>query len=80
MQTATTATKKRRNGVGEVLHRIGKSPMAVAGLVILAVIFFLFPPLLVYPVVALSAWGGLSLLYRAYKLRRMRPQSSLKDG
>ncbi len=41
MQTTTTTPKKRRKGMGEVLHRIGKSPMAVAGLVILAVIFFL---------------------------------------
>ena len=32
MQTTTTTPKKRRKGMGEVLHRIGKSPMAVAGL------------------------------------------------
>lgn len=42
MQSTTVTTpKKRRKGFGEVMHRLRKSPMAMAGLVILGIIFFL---------------------------------------
>jgi cardiolipin synthase len=46
--------------------------MATSGLVLLicALIFALVPKLLVYPLMALSMWIGIALLYKAYLLRR----------
>jgi cardiolipin synthase len=40
------------------------------GLLILAVLFAVFPSLLAYPLVALFVWIALALLYRGYKLHR----------
>ncbi len=42
----------------------------------LAVIFFFFPSVLIYPVVTVGVWSGLALLYRAWKLRRRPPNSN----
>jgi cardiolipin synthase A/B len=36
----------------------------------LAALFAVWPPALVYPAVLLSAWGGIALLYRSYRLHR----------
>jgi len=63
-----------------VLGPIEARLTTVAGLllVVLAAVFAVFPRLLVYPLAALGAWAGLSLLYRGYKLRRQgnRPTGS----
>jgi hypothetical protein len=50
--------------------------MATSGLVLLicALIFALVPKLLVYPLMALSIWIGIALLYKAYALRRAGKQ------
>ncbi|MCC7496207.1 MAG: cardiolipin synthase B [Bryobacterales bacterium] len=55
-----------------VLGPIEARLAATAGLLLcaLAVLFSLFPRVLIYPVVVLCVWGGLALLYRAYRLRR----------
>ena len=39
-------------------------------LFLLAVLFAVFPRALAYPLVAVGAWAGLALIYRAYRLRR----------
>lgn len=39
-------------------------------LLLLTILFGFFPRLLAYPLVAFSAWIGVALLYRAYKLNR----------
>lgn len=43
---------------------------AGAILVVLAILLALFPRVLTYPLVIISAWLGAALLYRSYKLRR----------
>jgi cardiolipin synthase A/B len=45
-------------------------------LLILAIVFTLFPRALAYPVVAIFVWIGISLLYRGFKLRRERKRTS----
>jgi cardiolipin synthase len=57
-----------------VLNPMGARLTAITGLVLcaLAVLFGLFPKALAYPLVALGAWGGLTLLYRGYQLARQR--------
>lgn len=47
---------------------------AIAGvlLVALSVLFAVFPRALAFPVTVFGAWGGVSLLYRGYALRRRR--------
>jgi uncharacterized membrane protein len=63
-----TLTKRR------VLGRIAARFTAVTGLLLcaLSVLFALFPTVLAYPLVALGAWGGLTLLYQGYQLAKQR--------
>ena len=64
-----------------VLEPVEARIMGTAGalLLTLAILFALFPLLLVYPFVALLAWIGSALLYRGYKLHRakVREESAL---
>jgi cardiolipin synthase len=55
-----------------VLSPIGARLTAIAGLLLVAlsVLFALFPKALAYPLVALGAWGGLTLLFRGYQLAK----------
>ena len=48
--------------------------MAIAGvtLLLLGSLFAFFPKVLAYPAVALLGWISLTLLRRAYKIRRRR--------
>ena len=54
---------------------------AIAGLLLcgLAILFALFPPVLVYPAIALCGWGGLALVFRSYQLRRNRKHATPAD-
>lgn len=63
-----TLTKRR------VLGPIAARFTAVTGFLLcaLSVLFALFPKVLVYPLVALGAWGGLTLLYQGYQLAKQR--------
>jgi cardiolipin synthase len=47
---------------------------AVTGLLLctLSVLFVLFPKALAYPLAVIGAWGGLTLLYRGYRLAKQR--------
>jgi cardiolipin synthase len=49
----------------------------LAGLLLigLAVLFVFVPGVLIYPVVVLSGWGGLAMLYRALRLARAKTKS-----
>jgi cardiolipin synthase len=64
-----------------VLGPIEARLAATVGLLLcaLSVLFFLFPSVLVYPVVVLCVWGGLSLLYRGYQLRRRAKRGGRAD-
>ena len=55
-----------------VLEPVESRIMVTGGimLLVLAVLFFLFPRVLVYPVVGIFLWIGGALLYRGYKLHR----------
>ncbi len=55
-----------------VLGPIEARLTAVGGLLLcaLSILFFLWPGVLVYPAIALCAWGGVALLFSAYQLRR----------
>ena len=57
-----------------VLEPVERRLTAMAGLLmcILAALLIWFPPVLVYPAVALLAWGGMALLYRSFRLARAR--------
>ncbi|HWQ54368.1 MAG TPA: phospholipase D-like domain-containing protein [Bryobacteraceae bacterium] len=61
-----------------VLGPIEARLMATGGLLLcaLAILFVFFPLVLVYPAVALCAWGGLVLIYRGYQLHRGQKQGS----
>ena len=67
--TLSAALSNRR-----VLGPIEARLTTVAGLLLVALAagFAVFPRVLAYPLAALGAWAGLSLLYRGYKLRRQR--------
>lgn len=45
---------------------------ATGGLLLcaLSALFFVYPSVLLYPVVVMCAWGGLALIFRAYRLHR----------
>jgi cardiolipin synthase A/B len=64
-----------RRVLGPVEARVA----AVVGLLLCfaSLLFFVFPRVLVYPVVLITAWGGLSLLHRAVRLsrRKQHPES-----
>ncbi len=47
---------------------------AGAALLVLAILFALFPRVLAYPLVALSAWVAIALLVQGYRLHRARMQ------
>jgi cardiolipin synthase A/B len=55
-----------------VLGPIEARLAATVGLLLcsLAILFFLFPRVFVYPAVFACAWGGVALLYRSYQLSR----------
>lgn len=57
-----------------ILEPVEARLMLIAGvlLVFLAILFGIFPKVLVYPLVTLLAWSGLALIYRGYKLYRMK--------
>ena len=57
-----------------VLEPVEARLAGMAGLLLCAcaILFFISPRVLVYPAVALCAWGGLALLYRGYQLHRRR--------
>jgi cardiolipin synthase len=38
----------------------------------LSIVFALFPQVLAYPLVVISAWAGIALLYRGYRMSRAR--------
>jgi cardiolipin synthase len=59
-----------RRVLGSVEARVA----AVVGLLLClaSILFLLLPRVLQYPVVVLCAWGGLSLLHRAVRLRRRK--------
>ncbi len=64
-----------------VLEPVEARLMMVAAvlLLLLAILFAVFPKVLAYPVVVIFIWTGLALLYRSYKLFRLRhrePSSS----
>ena len=65
-----------RRVLGPVEARVA----AVAGVLlsVASLLFFLFPRVLDYPVVIITAWGGLSLLHRALRLsrRKRHPEST----
>ncbi|MGD0382861.1 MAG: phospholipase D-like domain-containing protein [Thermoguttaceae bacterium] len=65
----TTLINRRR-----VFSPIGARLTAITGLLlfVLSVLFALFPKALAYPLVALGAWGGLTLLYRGYQLAKQK--------
>jgi cardiolipin synthase len=65
---AIGATLTDRRVLGTIEARLA----AIMGAMLCAasVIFFAFPPVLVYPVVLFCAWGGVALIYRGYRLRR----------
>ena len=60
-----------------VLEPVEARLAGVAGLLLcmFAIVFAIFPPLFVYPAVALCAWGGLALLYRSFQLHRGRKKN-----
>ncbi|HWR53131.1 MAG TPA: phospholipase D-like domain-containing protein [Bryobacteraceae bacterium] len=66
-----------RRVLGQVESRLA----TIAGLVLcaLAVLFFFFPPALVYPAVLICAWGGLALVYKGYRLRRQPKERTPKE-
>jgi len=55
---------------------------AVTGFLLccLAILFAIFPSVLVYPTVVLCGWGGLALLYRGYRLWRRRKKPTPSAG
>jgi cardiolipin synthase A/B len=67
---AIGAAFTNRRVLGPVEARL--TTIAALLLVALAVAFAVFPRALAYPLSALAAWGGIALLYRAYRLWRKR--------
>lgn len=67
---AIGAVFTNRRSLGPIEARIALT----TGLVLcaLAIVFALFPQVLAYPLVVLAAWGGIALVYRAYRLHRAR--------
>jgi cardiolipin synthase A/B len=59
-----------------VLEPVEARLMMVAAvlLLLLAILFAVFPKSLAYPVVVIFIWTGLALLYRSYRLFRSRPR------
>jgi cardiolipin synthase len=63
---------------GRVLEPIESHLALGAGiaLCVAAAVFVFFPKMIAYPVVVLSVWGGLALLYKGFRLRRARSEES----
>ena len=57
-----------------VLGPIEARLTTVTGLLLctLSILFALFPGALAYPLIVLGAWGGLSMIYRGYRLAKQR--------
>jgi cardiolipin synthase len=67
---AIGAVFTNRRSLGPIEARIALTTGVV--LCALAVMLALFPQVLAYPLVVLAAWGGIALVYRAYRLHRAR--------
>lgn len=65
-----------------VLEPVEARLMLTAGGLILglAILFGLFPRLLVYPLVLLLLWFAIALLYRGYKLHRAKSEQLVENG
>jgi len=63
-----------------VLGPIEARLTTVTGLLlcILSVLFALFPGALAYPLIVLGVWGGLSMIYRGYRLAKQRKTDKRK--
>jgi cardiolipin synthase len=74
---AIGATLTDRRVLGPIEARLA----TMVGLLLcaLSVLFFVFPPVLVYPAVVLCAWGGVALIYRGYRLRRSASRGEQSD-
>jgi cardiolipin synthase len=74
---AIGATLTDRRVLGPIEARLA----AMLGLLLcaLAVLFFVFPAVLNYPVVVLCAWGGVALISRGYRLRRTAKREGRDD-
>lgn len=61
-----------------VMEPVEARLLGIAGvlLLLLATLFWFFPGVLVYPVMFVSAWIGLALLFRGFKLWRRRKQET----
>jgi len=70
VSNAIAAAFTDRRVLGPVEARL----TTVSGLLLcaLAILFAIFPSVLVYPVVVICGWAGLALLYRGYRLWRAR--------
>jgi cardiolipin synthase len=57
-----------------VLHPVEERLIFIAGLLLLgmAVLFYFFPRIAAYPLIAILGWIAIALMYRAYKLHRER--------
>lgn len=64
-----------------VLEPVEARIMTTAGILLLAsaILFALFPRLLVYPLVVVLVWISVALLYRAYKLHRHKEGARVKE-
>jgi cardiolipin synthase A/B len=67
---AIGAVFTNRRSLGPIEARIAFTTGAL--LCALAIVFALFPQVLAYPLVVIAAWGGIALVYRAYRLHRAR--------
>ena len=67
---AIGAVFTNRRSLGPIEARIAL--MTGVALCALAIVLALFPQVLAYPLVVLAGWGGIALVYRAYRLHRAR--------
>lgn len=80
---AAAGALRIRNVVGaaftshRVLHPLEGRVVFGAGLLLLgfAVLFYFFPQVAAYPLIALLGWFGIALVYHSYKMRRDRKKS-----
>ena len=67
---AIGAVFTNRRSLGPIEARIALTTGVV--LCALAIVLAFFPQVLAYPLVVIAAWGGIALVYRAYRLHRAR--------
>jgi cardiolipin synthase len=67
---AIGAVFTNRRSLGPIEARIALTTGVL--LCALSIVFALFPQVLAYPLVVIAAWGGVALVYRAYRLHRAR--------